>query len=419
MLVILTFKRWNRICWLSRVEGAGGAGARIGGAGGAVSLASERMNLFDDPKYWQKAKGPRKRKRTGLFVDCPEHGFQELNLGRYSGPLVELAPCPKCKDLSLSCRALNQVAGWKWNRFHADYEPIISFTLPPEEVIALANADRRREDRARKRAVAQYGESALINKNPRAHRVPYLEKLMSRSAFHGQRCVYKFFQSVHKTDVLERGSIKLGTLFEYSRGEPPHADPSERRRRARVGAFMSEPELYGHSQWAGDPPFRFLQQGQAIGRGRLIASNVVLTDHVDAFVYCYSYKNDPKTAESLKAASGADFDCLAEIDDVEALAEDLVHHHPAITNYDFIYGPVTYTDDSLPDYYLPSKRIIKAFTKPRGFAGNPTGYADNHEGRIVFFPSWKDCAPLLSETALSTKDLISENPDFLRHFSGV
>ena len=165
----------------------------------------------------------------------------------------------------------------------------------------------------------------------------------------------EFVQSAHKTDVLERGSIELGTLFEYSRGRSlPTPTLQERRRRARVGAFMSEPELYGHSQWAGDPPFGFLQQGQAIGRGRLIASNVVLTDHVDAFVYCYSYKNDPKTAKSLKAASGADFDCLAEIDDVEALAEDLVHHHPAITNYDFIYGPVTYTDDSLPAYYLPS-----------------------------------------------------------------
>lgn len=215
------------------------------------------MNLFDDPKYWQPSNGSPKR-RTGLFVDCPEHGLQEINLGCYSGPLIDTAPCPKCKHLRMSVRALNQIAGWRWNPTRAEYEPMTNFgviTLPPEEVIRLANADRRRKDRARKRAVARYGEAMLIDKNPRACRVPYLEKLMSRSPFHGQRRVYKFFQSRHKAEVLERGSVKLGTLFEYSRGEPPHADPSEPTRRVKVDAFMSEP--YGLPQWAGEEPFGF------------------------------------------------------------------------------------------------------------------------------------------------------------------
>lgn len=148
-------------------------------------------------------------------------------------------------------------------------------------------------------------------------------------------------------------------------------------------------------------------------------SNCVVADHFDAFVYCYSYTNDPKTAASLKAASGANLDCVAEIDDVEVLAEHLAQHHPAVIGYDFIYGPVIYIDALLPPFYLPYKHIVKAFTKPRGFEKDPTGYADNHEGRIVFFKSWNADAPLLSATELPVTDLICESPDFQRHFSAV
>jgi hypothetical protein len=192
----------------------------------------------------------------------------------------------------------------------------------------------------------------------------------------GRRSGFKFHHSKDSKYFFEIGSIKIGTLSEYRNIEKSTLR-DENEGIERISIPNNDIVIYDQIHDTSIMRDLFVPS-EGADTSTITFQGISIQGLIHEFYcYCFSYEC---TSHVLHSFMDDDpYDAVAEVTDIEALAQFICNHHPVLRGFGYLYLPIHYriTPRTPRDPRAHASEV--AFEKDAQFQ-------NNKEGRLIFVP---------------------------------